>query len=227
MHMCCHVEKLLTVHCGKCLAVCLVNKVLIWVSSWLTTWGDSRNITMAMLTGDKIHICKYNSLLIQVSNTFYQACSKIQVNSCLAAIHSLRTNESELWLLCNNKGRFRTHCSCCILQLLAAAVTVCTACLSFLPWPFSFPFPSLFHSSSSMMWLCWIPVVPRDIAPEGEDLAETNSNLDQVVELASKLQDKSGVRPLWGTAQLFKHPRYMHGVATSMSTIHRISSVKL
>ncbi|CAD7696495.1 unnamed protein product [Ostreobium quekettii] len=55
----------------------------------------------------------------------------------------------------------------------------------------------------------------RDIAPEGRDLAETNENLDKVVDLALDLQKQTGVRPLWGTAQLFKHPRYMHGAATS------------
>jgi len=47
----------------------------------------------------------------------------------------------------------------------------------------------------------------RDIAPEGRTLAESNANLDEVVALALELQREAGVRPLWGTAQLFKHPR--------------------
>ncbi|KAI8477277.1 MAG: xylose isomerase-like protein [Monoraphidium minutum] len=55
----------------------------------------------------------------------------------------------------------------------------------------------------------------RDIAPEGATLEETNRNLDQVVEVALELQKGTAMRPLWGTAQLFKHPRYMHGAATS------------
>eukprot|EP00850_Spirogloea_muscicola_P018719 SM000174S03374 [mRNA] locus=s174:205911:209884:- [translate_table: standard] len=56
----------------------------------------------------------------------------------------------------------------------------------------------------------------RDIAPEGATLEESNSNLDKVVKLAKELQDdgETKIRPLWGTAQLFKHPRYMHGAAT-------------
>lgn len=37
----------------------------------------------------------------------------------------------------------------------------------------------------------------------------------QVVALAKELQAGSGKRVLWGTAQLFKHPRYLHGAATS------------
>ncbi|KAK8677427.1 hypothetical protein V6N13_142965 [Hibiscus sabdariffa] len=54
----------------------------------------------------------------------------------------------------------------------------------------------------------------RDIAPDGKTLQETNSNLDEVVALAKELQGDK-IRPLWGTAQLFLHPRYMHGAATS------------
>ena len=55
----------------------------------------------------------------------------------------------------------------------------------------------------------------RDIAPEGATLAESNAMLEKVVELAEHLQAESGKKVLWGTAQLFKHPRYMHGAATS------------
>ena len=55
----------------------------------------------------------------------------------------------------------------------------------------------------------------RDIAPEGATLAESNAMLEKVVELAEHLQAETGKKVLWGTAQLFKHPRYMHGAATS------------
>lgn len=55
----------------------------------------------------------------------------------------------------------------------------------------------------------------RDIAPLGKDLAETNKFLDLVAEVALELQKGTSIRPLWGTAQLFKDPRYMHGAATS------------
>ncbi|CAN1808309.1 Xylose isomerase [Linum perenne] len=54
----------------------------------------------------------------------------------------------------------------------------------------------------------------RDIAPEGNSLKESNANLDEVVALAKELQG-SKIKPLWGTAQLFVQPRYMHGAATS------------
>jgi xylose isomerase len=39
--------------------------------------------------------------------------------------------------------------------------------------------------------------------------------LSQVAEVALELQKGTSIRPLWVTAQLFKHPRYMHGAATS------------
>ena len=55
----------------------------------------------------------------------------------------------------------------------------------------------------------------RDIAPEGASLAESNAMLDKVVELAAHLQKETGRKVLWGTAQLFKHPRFAHGGATS------------
>jgi xylose isomerase len=55
----------------------------------------------------------------------------------------------------------------------------------------------------------------RDIAPEGKSLAETNRHLDKVVVHAKALQKATGVKLLWGTANLFSHPRYMCGAATN------------
>jgi len=55
----------------------------------------------------------------------------------------------------------------------------------------------------------------RDIAPEGATLAESNRNLDQIVAHAKALQKATGVKLLWGTANLFSNPRYMCGAATN------------
>ena len=55
----------------------------------------------------------------------------------------------------------------------------------------------------------------RDIAPEGRSLAESNRNLDRLVAHAKGLQKATGVRMLWGTANLFSNPRYMCGAATN------------
>lgn len=49
----------------------------------------------------------------------------------------------------------------------------------------------------------------RDIAPEGDDLKETNANLDQLTDLALELQEKTGVKLLWATCNLFANPRYL------------------
>lgn len=55
----------------------------------------------------------------------------------------------------------------------------------------------------------------RDIAPEGRTLRETNRNLDAIVKTLKEEQERTGIKPLWGTACLFAHPRYVHGAATS------------
>ncbi len=55
----------------------------------------------------------------------------------------------------------------------------------------------------------------RDIAPEGRTLAESNANVRCVGEHFAKKMQASGVRLLWGTANLFSHRRYMAGAATN------------
>jgi xylose isomerase len=55
----------------------------------------------------------------------------------------------------------------------------------------------------------------RDVAPEGGSLAETNKNFDAVAAVLKEEQDRTGIRLLWGTANLFSNKRYMHGAATS------------
>ena len=55
----------------------------------------------------------------------------------------------------------------------------------------------------------------RDVAPEGASLSETNKNLDAVVEVFKQEQERTGIKLLWGTANLFSNPRFVHGAATS------------
>ncbi|CAN5786619.1 xylose isomerase [soil metagenome] len=55
----------------------------------------------------------------------------------------------------------------------------------------------------------------RDVAPEGASLKESNQNLDEVAKVLKEEQQRTGVHLLWGTANLFSNPRYMHGAATS------------
>lgn len=55
----------------------------------------------------------------------------------------------------------------------------------------------------------------RDIAPEGETLRETNKNLDDIVSRIKEGMQTSKVKLLWNTANMFKHPRFVHGAATT------------
>jgi len=55
----------------------------------------------------------------------------------------------------------------------------------------------------------------RDIAPEGKSLSETNAILDKVVAKLKTKQAETGVKLLWGTANLFSNKRFVHGASTS------------
>ncbi len=55
----------------------------------------------------------------------------------------------------------------------------------------------------------------RDVAPEGATLAESHTNLDAVADRLLAHQQRTGKKLLWGTANLFSNPRYVHGAATS------------
>jgi xylose isomerase len=55
----------------------------------------------------------------------------------------------------------------------------------------------------------------RDVAPEAAHLRETNANLDRIMKVLKEEQQRTGIKLLWGTANLFSNPRYVHGAATS------------
>jgi xylose isomerase len=55
----------------------------------------------------------------------------------------------------------------------------------------------------------------RDVAPQGATLRESHANLDEVVKVLKEEQERTGVKLLWGTANLFSDPRFVHGAATS------------
>jgi xylose isomerase len=55
----------------------------------------------------------------------------------------------------------------------------------------------------------------RDIAPEGRTFAETTANLTAMIDRAEAHMSRTGARLLWGTANLFSHPRYAAGAATN------------
>ncbi len=55
----------------------------------------------------------------------------------------------------------------------------------------------------------------RDIAPEYDTLSQTNEAIDEMAELIASLMKKNGKKLLWGTANCFANPRYMHGAGTA------------
>src|SRR5580693_5253863 len=61
-------------------------------------------------------------------------------------------------------------------------------------------------------YYCWHD---RDVAPEGKTLAESNRNFDAVAKVLKAEQKRTGIKLLWGTANLFSNPRYVHGASTS------------
>ncbi len=54
-----------------------------------------------------------------------------------------------------------------------------------------------------------------DLIEEGDKLSETTKRVDFITDYALKKQKASGVKLLWGTANLFSNPRYMNGAATN------------
>jgi xylose isomerase len=54
-----------------------------------------------------------------------------------------------------------------------------------------------------------------DLVDEGSSIAESEKRLQSMVDYAKEKQKATGVKLLWGTANLFSHPRYMNGAATN------------
>ena len=61
-------------------------------------------------------------------------------------------------------------------------------------------------------YYCWHD---RDVAPEGKTLSESNKNFDAVTKVLKEEQKRTGIELLWGTANLFSNPRFVHGASTS------------
>jgi xylose isomerase len=55
----------------------------------------------------------------------------------------------------------------------------------------------------------------RDVAPEGKSLAESDRNLKRITDIFGRKMQETGVKLLWGTANLFSNRRYMSGAATN------------
>jgi len=54
-----------------------------------------------------------------------------------------------------------------------------------------------------------------DVRPEGRNFAENTRYLNEIVDIFEKKQAETGIKLLWGTANLFSNRRYMGGAATN------------
>ena len=54
-----------------------------------------------------------------------------------------------------------------------------------------------------------------DLIEEGDSAQEYERNMKEIVAYAKQKQAETGIRLLWGTANVFGHPRYMNGAATN------------
>lgn len=54
-----------------------------------------------------------------------------------------------------------------------------------------------------------------DIAPEGDNLEEFYKNLDEITDLIKEQMDRTGIKLLWNTANMFSNPRYINGAAST------------
>ena len=71
-----------------------------------------------------------------------------------------------------------------------------------------------FFEKLNVPYFCFHDV---DIAPEGNNLRETNKNLDTIVTMIKDYMKDSKTKLLWNTVNNFTHPRFVHGAASSNS----------
>jgi xylose isomerase len=69
-----------------------------------------------------------------------------------------------------------------------------------------------FISKMSIPYYCFHDV---DVVDYTDDIKDNDKRLQIMVDYASQKQKETGVKLLWGTANLFSHPRYMNGAATN------------
>lgn len=54
-----------------------------------------------------------------------------------------------------------------------------------------------------------------DVAPQGDSLEEFFANLDEITDIIKEKMEQTGIKLLWNTANMFSHPRYVNGAAST------------
>ena len=69
-----------------------------------------------------------------------------------------------------------------------------------------------FMSKLGIQYFCFHDV---DLVPEAEDLKETNRRLDEITDYILVKMQETGIKCLWGTANMFSNPRFMNGAGST------------
>ncbi len=56
-----------------------------------------------------------------------------------------------------------------------------------------------------------------DLVPEADDINVTNARLDEITDYMLEKMSKTGIKCLWGTANMFSNPRFMNGAGSTNS----------
>ena len=56
-----------------------------------------------------------------------------------------------------------------------------------------------------------------DLIPEADDIKETNRRLDEITDYILEKMNQTGIKCLWGTANMFSNPRFMNGAGSTNS----------
>ncbi len=71
-----------------------------------------------------------------------------------------------------------------------------------------------FMKKLGIKYFCWHDV---DLVPEADDIKETNARLDEISDYILEKMKATGIKCLWGTANMFGNPRYMNGAGSTNS----------
>lgn len=71
-----------------------------------------------------------------------------------------------------------------------------------------------FMQKLGIRYFCWHDV---DLVPEADDIKVTNACLDEISDYILEKMQATGIRCLWGTANMFGNPRFMNGAGSTNS----------
>ncbi len=71
-----------------------------------------------------------------------------------------------------------------------------------------------FMSKLGIEYFCFHDV---DLVPEADDINETNARLDEITDYILEKMNETGIKCLWGTANMFSNPRFMNGAGSTNS----------